>query len=526
MKRFISLLLCVLLLGLGPAAYAAGDSALQILGYQQNDASLDILLYAKGSTILTPESFSVRLDDTKLPVNTISALSNTDYGTSWIVVLEPSPNSSITDTATSLVESLVNHLGPKDNLAVLDASTREMTSFVSDMPTIRAFVSAAAAQSFDGGYVRLYDAINTAFSAFKSNPSLNPRKCLLLVSGCVDTNSTCSFRELQRQAMDSSVTFYTVGITRGISNYISAFNEMRALSDAMPSGLAFALDSFPKSAGADAAVTILDNENRCAVLSVDLSELTAATTGTLHVSFNTLDASLAQVEVAVSEAAPPPEQHEHSWGDNATCQSAETCTICGEENPNGELAAHKDDGTGHCVWCGEPIAPQGGIKKVMDWVKQNMIAAALGGVLFILLIVLLIVLIKKKRSKADEIDDYRSSRTRPVVDEYEGGTMPVRSKVTIELTKKDTGERYTGEITDSTLRAGLESTLKLSGDPAISRRHMEFIWQNGILYVQDINSKNGTYVNGSKIDRAVALNQNDVIHAGESDFFVTWRSNS
>ena len=525
MKRFISLLLCVLLLGFGSAAYAAGESALQILGYQQNDANLDIILYAKGSTILTPESFSARLDDTKLPVSKISALSSTEYGTSWIVVLEPAPNRSITDMDVSLVESLVNHLGPKDNLAVLDASTREMTSFVRDMPTIRAFVSAAAAQSYDGGYVRLYDAINSALSTFTTNTELNPRKCLLLVSSCVDTSSTCSFRELQRQADDSSVTFYTVGITRGISSYISAFDQLRVLSDAAPSGLAFALDSFPSSAGADAAVTILDNEDKCAVLSVDLSEVAAPTTGTLHISFNAQDASLAQVAVKESEAVPPP-PHEHNWGDDATCQHAETCTVCGEENPNGELAPHKDDGTGHCEWCGEELAPQGIPEKILSWVKQNVIAAGMGGVLLILLIILLVVLIKRKRSKVVEIDDEDSSRTGPVVDEYEGGTKPVRSKVTIELTKKDTGERFTGEITDATLKAGLESALKLSGDPAISRRHMEFIWQNGILYVQDINSKNGTYVNGEKINRAVALNQNDVIHAGESDFFVTWRSNS
>lgn len=519
MKRFISLLLCALLLCSVSTAYAAGDSALQILGYQQNDADLDIILYTKGNTILTPEGFSVRLEDTKLPVDRISALSNTEYGTSWIVVLEPAQGSNITDMATSLVESLVNHLGPKDNLAVLDATTREMTSFVRDMPTIRAFVKSAAAQSSSGGYVRLYDAVNTALSAFNTNMELNPHKCLLVISGCVDTNSTCSFKELLRQVENSPITVYTVGITRGISTYISAYDEMRALSDTVPSGLAFALESFPSSAGADAAVTILDNEKKCAVLTVDLSEITESVIGTLRVSFNSLDASMAQV--TVKETTPPPlPPHEHEWGDNATCQSRRTCAICGEEDPNGEFASHKDDGTGHCEWCGIVIQPPSPFERILNWVKQNMIAAAMGGVLFVLLIVLLIVFIKKKSSENDDDE----SITGPVdVPPPEPKPVP---KVTVELTKKTTGERFVGEILDSTIKAGLESTLKLSGDPAISRKHMEFIWQNGILYVQDINSKNGTFVNGEKINRAVALSQNDVIHAGESDFFVTWRSNS
>ena len=67
--------------------------------------------------------------------------------------------------------------------------------------------------------------------------------------------------------------------------------------------------------------------------------------------------------------------------------------------------------------------------------------------------------------------------------------------------------------------------MALLGDPSISGEHMEFIWQNGCLYVQDTNSTNGTKVNGKDIKGAVALNQSDVIHAGKSDFRVNWRSN-
>ena len=524
MKRFITLLLCVLLLGSVSAAYAAGGSALQLLGYHQNEANLDIILYAKGSSILTSENFSARFDDTKLPVSKIGTLADTEYGTSWIVIVEPAPSSNITELAPSLVESLVSHLGKNDNLAVLNAKTGELSSFVHDMPTIRAFVKDAAAQDFTGGYVKLYDAVNTAFSEFSTNTELNPRKCLVIISGCEDRNSRCSFKELLRQAEDSPVTVYTVGITRGIANNINAFEDLRALSDMGASGLAIALADFPSSAGTDTALTLLDNEKKCAVLSVDLSELsnsmaTDSMKGTLRVSLDANDASLAQVEIK----KPTPREHVHEWDDNATCQTKRTCKICGMEDPNGELAKCKDDGTGHCVWCKRLIEPSP-IGRIINWLKQHIIIAAMGGVLCILLIVLIVVLISRKRGGNDGGENRRSKTGPVIIDDEEGITEPVRDVMIVELTRKTTGERFTGEIVDSRLKAGLECPLRLSGDPAISRRHMEFIWQHGILYVQDIGSKNGTYVDGERITGAVRLNQNAMIHAGESDFLVTWRS--
>ncbi len=340
----------------------------------------------------------------------------------------------------------------------------------------------------------------------------------------------CSLKELVSTAKGAPVTVYTVGTTRGISSYTKAFEELRALSDATPSGCAFSVKTYPSSAGSDAAATILDNEKNCYVLSTDLSGVKEPLTGKLHVSLNNLDASMTPVKVTPPSVPP----HEHVWGDDATCQHPRTCTVCGEEDPDGELMPHQDDGNGKCVWCGEPIpevetasadehaADEKAEDNTMNWLKQNLIAVIMGAVLLLLLIVLVIVLAKRKKAAVEEIN----GGTAPVVEEPSAETAPVRGKVTVELTNKTTGERFSGVILDATLKAGLESALKLSGDAAISRRHMEFIWQNGILYVQDINSKNGTYVNGEKIKGAAALNQNDVIHAGESDFYVTWHSNS
>ena len=156
----------------------------------------------------------------------------------------------------------------------------------------------------------------------------------------------------------------------------------------------------------------------------------------------------------------------------------------------------------------------------MEWAKANLILCAAGAALVVLLIfVLLISLIVKNRRNKKTAGDDSQGKTNPVITEKAHG------KVTVELTNKVSGEKFSGDIHDSTLKAGRSAELRLSGDASISREHMEFVWQNGILYVQDTTATNGTWVNGARLRGAMPLHQSDVIHAGDSDFIVNWYSN-
>jgi pSer/pThr/pTyr-binding forkhead associated (FHA) protein len=60
-------------------------------------------------------------------------------------------------------------------------------------------------------------------------------------------------------------------------------------------------------------------------------------------------------------------------------------------------------------------------------------------------------------------------------------------------------------------------------DNYVGRRHLELIRDdtNNIL-VRDLNSKNGTYINGKKITGEVYLNKNDIVRIGNTT--LPWRS--
>lgn len=510
MKRLFICLLCALFVMLPAAAYADGGNVMQIYGWGQNESSLDVLLYTRDEQYFSAENYSVTFNGVQLPVNRLQPLSSSgEYGTSWAVVVEPAAYESISGMAETLIEALVSGFGEKDNAAVINAVTGEMTEFIRDKTTLMPFVRTALSGKGD---VRIYDSLRLAYAAFTNNMALNARKCILLITEGIDNSSMYTLSEARDEAVRQAVTVYTVGITRNVSTYADAFKDVSSLSRATPSGIAFSYDDFPTTSAEDAFNRITEQEKNNYVLSADLSILSVDSTpnANVGVTFTGADGNkkynetIPNVRVDFSSVT----EHAHVW-EEATCQKPQICTICGKigEGP----VDHQYGADGVCIWCGQE-------QSFAEWVKANWIlCAATAGVLLLIIIMLIVIIsMKKKKRRAAE----EAQKQQIPADE----DNPV-GKVTVELTNKESGEKFRGEIRDSTLKAGRSAELSLPGDPSISREHMEFIWQNGILYVQDTNARNGTWVNGTRLQGAIPLHQSDMIHAGDSDFIVNWYSN-
>ena len=537
MKRLISILICILLLATCTAAYASEDSGLQILDYRMTDSALEVVLYAKANSPITKNDFSMKLGSTEIPTDSLSSYGGGKDGTTWILVLEPVEYANARTMARTLVEKVVAGLGGNDRLAVYNALNGENTEFMSSSASIMPAVDAALKESY--GQIKLYDSIQDALSTFKTNPDLGSHKCLLVLSKGTDQGSNYTLREACDAAAKLPITVYTVGVTGQDSSRVNSFKELGALSRATESGLAVAGDQYTAEKGSSIAGQIADNEKNIFVLTAPYDKMPSEipnsdTTMTVTLQKNglKLDARMEHVDGAEissvldgirkpSEPEPPePEpaepECEHKWKD-ATCTEPKSCELCGETD--GEPLGHDFSqatffAEGKCSRCDETV-PSG----FATLTKEKPVLVGMGALLLVLVIAVIVVLIIKKIKKPDNGNGDKH-------DDDEGSvTSIVKPKVTVELTEKKTGKKYTGNIVDTSIKAGLQSELRLEGDPGISRKHMEFIWQNGILYVQDINSKNGTFVNGDKIDKAVPLHHNDIIRAGETDFIVNWYTN-
>ncbi|MBU5257033.1 FHA domain-containing protein [Tissierella praeacuta] len=60
-------------------------------------------------------------------------------------------------------------------------------------------------------------------------------------------------------------------------------------------------------------------------------------------------------------------------------------------------------------------------------------------------------------------------------------------------------------------------------DPFVSKRHFQIIEDEGDYYLEDLNSANGTYLNGDRIFDVVRLNDGDIIRVGQIEFLFVDR---
>ena len=57
-------------------------------------------------------------------------------------------------------------------------------------------------------------------------------------------------------------------------------------------------------------------------------------------------------------------------------------------------------------------------------------------------------------------------------------------------------------------------------DPEVSRRHARFESRNGVVFVSDLASRNGSFLNGRRIAEPVAVRSGDAIDVGTTRLFV------
>lgn len=60
-------------------------------------------------------------------------------------------------------------------------------------------------------------------------------------------------------------------------------------------------------------------------------------------------------------------------------------------------------------------------------------------------------------------------------------------------------------------------------DPYISKDHFQIIEDENEYYLEDLNSANGTYLNGDKIADVVRLKNGDIVKAGQVEFLFVNR---
>lgn len=97
-----------------------------------------------------------------------------------------------------------------------------------------------------------------------------------------------------------------------------------------------------------------------------------------------------------------------------------------------------------------------------------------------------------------------------------GRLAPMR--VSLEILELGGARSYDGRPPFEVGR-GRELDLALH-DPEVSRRHARFESRNGVVYVDDLHSSNGTFLNGRRVSEAIEVRDGDAIDVGTTRMLV------
>ena len=96
---------------------------------------------------------------------------------------------------------------------------------------------------------------------------------------------------------------------------------------------------------------------------------------------------------------------------------------------------------------------------------------------------------------------------------------PLRSGrlIVIKSPELDTGENFELNSSQLTIGRGRQNDIALPNDDYTSARHARFEPRQDGVWVQDLGSTNGTYLNGARLERPRRLSAGDVVRVGDTD---------
>lgn len=560
----VSALLILVLSCVPVSVYADAASDIQVEQVVTRMPELKAYLTGTGIKELDEQQINAYIGDQKLHVDGMQDFSKSGEGIRYYFLLDISLSITETDfqALKNSVYSFVKKLGKKDQAVVITFGD-EVNTFWSRDQGVKTLKKKLSQLSNDNMNTQLYEALIQASDMCVQNGDMMRNVAIVLTDGLDDIKGKSTKDEAIQKLSQNSLPVYGIAIGDGDTDGVDRFGELvrtshgtltltdqdtateslQKLGKKIKSAKVLSLSASSNQVNKGIQEVKFEFEQFNLVRSIDAGFYKWIADDTIPEIEDVQQLEKNQIEVTFSEPVTG-----MNTADNFELKSTDGKTMVPEgasvaDEKTVRLTFQDDFYEGsYTLSCSnisdvsmEKNKVSGNFKITLEGERPSVVKeflrnwgwlCAIGAVLVVLIIILIIYCVIRRRKGVVVVDDKMvlassvKKQKRQMVEFQEKEGVHLNLYVS---TSRSGSARLEQDLTDSLIVGRSEEICEVCiKDNKMSKQHFALEYSNGNVYIQDLESTNGTMLNGIRIHEKQMLRSNDKISAGNTTICVRW----
>lgn len=429
----------------------------------------------------SPQESQLSVDGQEYPISQIQMLSDTDESISYICMIDVSGSMSQegVENAKKIIGQMADGKKTGDDICVTFMGNELVSSgFLNDASAVKSYVAAAKVTNED---TNLYASIKEELATLQGKTVHSKRYLIIFSDGADDQTKGITREEAETAVKESGIPIFTVAMLQDdpTEAQMDAAKVLGSFARYSAGGQHFAppVDGYAYD---DVYGKLQGYINQSLVVTADVSGIDSRKT---EVTFS----------LKLSDGS-------ETVRTEYLVKTADIGELLGQEEATEEAALEPT----------EEVVPEPTEEPAPQEEKPNLLPFVIGGMVVVAVVIIVAVAASRKKKDGEE--------------ESLAEDLALRKVVKITLRCMNPPQDY-----DLTLRneikigRGRRCQLCIAEDAALSEVHSSLHLRQGVIYVVDENSTNGTYVNGVPIVGEYQLEPRDIIMMGSHEYQIFWK---
>ena len=479
------------------SAYAYEPVYIHLENHSVEDEN--VAVYFNTNVEIAPNQLSVTLDNQPLVINSVECFYDADQGVSLMFLVDVS--GSISKSKLSKMKDIMNRfaesMGAKDNACIMTVgNSASISPFVSDKDQLLQQISSLERTSEK---TNLFASIVKAVDTLNTFSSVQTKRCLIILTDGQDYYATGYTREEVTDKIEkANLPVYTIAMLdkKSDKKKIESAKILGSFARISAGGLdlTHGLDDVTEQ---DIYDRIFESINNSYILHANYSSMT-----------DMKDPGYLQIHLTVEGRGQASDGYEIS---TSVMQSQISAKPSASPSPSPTQSETE---------------PESVIHESEETKADNTWQIIISAVAVLVIAAIVIVIVVNKRNNAHASKEPQDASIISTGNQTTNCKSEI-DMIVLELTRVgiNENESYKYELIDQMImgRSSAKSQLVFAQDTLLSGQHCRIYISNNKLYIEDLNSTNGTYLNGVPVKEPHMLEQDDIILIGSMELRVNWK---